>query len=351
VDPALITAVIPTYRRPALLARAIRSVLVQTEIRLEVFVCDNASGDETGDVVEALAAGDPRVRYHVQPRNLGAFANFRSGLEAVRTPWFGFLSDDDVLLPSFYATARAALEAAPEGAFFCGQTVVWDPRDGGHRVSPRRGWVPGLHAAGTHAAEMAAALFTWTSCLFPAELGRSAWPPLEGAFGDLAFLVRAAARAPFVVALEPCSVFTSWSGGAFAGTPPAALREGYAGIRALLAGDPALSEVQGREVLRRLEEVERGVLEARLKAAFASGDWAAFDAVAAAFDGRWRLTAGKRLRLALGRRRARFPRLVAAVRRRLLRAAARRRSREGRDPVFDVDELVRRYAGPGGSAA
>ena len=46
----LITTVIPTYRRPALLAQAIRSVLTQTYPHFLVCVYDNASADETADV-------------------------------------------------------------------------------------------------------------------------------------------------------------------------------------------------------------------------------------------------------------------------------------------------------------
>jgi len=48
----LITTVIPTYRRPAMLRRAIRSVLSQTFPDFRLCVYDNASGDETAVVVE-----------------------------------------------------------------------------------------------------------------------------------------------------------------------------------------------------------------------------------------------------------------------------------------------------------
>ncbi len=50
-----ITTVIPTYRRPKLLRRAIESVLAQTYPHLKVTVFDNASGDETPEVVAELA--------------------------------------------------------------------------------------------------------------------------------------------------------------------------------------------------------------------------------------------------------------------------------------------------------
>src|SRR6516165_1449212 len=100
--PATITTVIPTFRRPTLLGRAIRSVLRQTNRDCAVTVFDNASGDETRDVVAAIAAEDPRVSYHCQSRNVGIVANFISAMQSVQSPYFSVLSDDDVLFPEFF---------------------------------------------------------------------------------------------------------------------------------------------------------------------------------------------------------------------------------------------------------
>ena len=51
VEPT-ITTVIPTYRRPELLQRAIRSVLDQSYPHFKICVYDNASNDRTPDVVK-----------------------------------------------------------------------------------------------------------------------------------------------------------------------------------------------------------------------------------------------------------------------------------------------------------
>ena len=79
----LITTIIPTYRRPNLLRRAIKSVLNQTYPHCQVCVCDNTSGDETANVVAKIAKKDPhpRVKYHCHPENIGAIKNFKYGLE------------------------------------------------------------------------------------------------------------------------------------------------------------------------------------------------------------------------------------------------------------------------------
>ena len=58
-----ITALIPTYRRAALLHRAVRSVLAQPHRNLRVVVCDNASEDATPEVMADLMRQDARVVY------------------------------------------------------------------------------------------------------------------------------------------------------------------------------------------------------------------------------------------------------------------------------------------------
>src|SRR5260370_6369564 len=80
------TDVIPTFRVPQMLARALRSVLNQTYPHVRAAVFDNASGDETAAVVSEISRKDPRVSYHAHPENIGAAANFNFGVSRVETP-------------------------------------------------------------------------------------------------------------------------------------------------------------------------------------------------------------------------------------------------------------------------
>lgn len=154
-DTTLITCVIPTYRRPRMVARAIRSVLNQTFSRLRVFVTDNASGDETGDVIRCIAERDPRVIYRCQSENIGMPGNFAYGMANIETPFFSLLSDDDVLLPEFYEIAYSQFQKYPQAIFVATQVFevraagrlaaeplsrwdrsgLFDPPSGAHRVA------------------------------------------------------------------------------------------------------------------------------------------------------------------------------------------------------------------------
>lgn len=118
-----ITTIIPTYRRPQLLKRAITSVLNQTYPNFQVCVYDNASGDETADVVKELIKKDPRVKYHCYSKNIG-IKTWNFGLRKVDTPYFSFLSDDDILLPNFYEKAMEGFQKYPEAGFVATQTII-----------------------------------------------------------------------------------------------------------------------------------------------------------------------------------------------------------------------------------
>ena len=120
----LITAIIPTYKRPQRLKKAIESVLNQTFPLFEVWIFDNHSGDETEEVVWTFQKSDPRVHYCKHKVNIGAVANFNFGLKQVCTPFFSFLSDDDVLLPTFYETSLTVFKKFPQAGFVCGSVIL-----------------------------------------------------------------------------------------------------------------------------------------------------------------------------------------------------------------------------------
>lgn len=124
---ALITTVLPTYRRPALLKRAVLSVLNQTRQDFVIQILDNASGDETEAVVRELMRTDARIRYHRQPENVGAIRNIIAGLDFVQTRYFNILCDDDALMPEFFAISvgRHETEAIP-AAFVATRVAVLD---------------------------------------------------------------------------------------------------------------------------------------------------------------------------------------------------------------------------------
>lgn len=123
---AKITALIPTYRRPKLLNRAMHSVLRQSYKNIQLTILDNASKDSTEDVVANLCKVDKRIKYHCNNENIGALANFRLAFESVDTQYFSILSDDDCLTEDFYKNAIDVLDNHPEIMFVILNTLKID---------------------------------------------------------------------------------------------------------------------------------------------------------------------------------------------------------------------------------
>lgn len=204
-----ISTIIPTYKRPKLLKRTIESVLNQTYSALQVCVYDNASDDETKDVVGELAAKDSRVKYHAHAENIGSFLNFQYGLSQVNTPFFSFISDDDLLLPWFYEKAMQALERNPEAAFFAGSLLYVTSEKKIVKVGIAAQEEEILLPGPVVVERMVEGTFPlWTSVLFRKKVKEEIGllDPEIGPF-DFDFMLRAAIHFPGVASNQMCALF------------------------------------------------------------------------------------------------------------------------------------------------
>lgn len=106
-----------TYNDAARLPRAVRSVLRQSLRNIEVIIADDASTDETEQVVRELQRKDARVRYLRGKVNSGGCGTPRNrGVAAARAPYVMFLDSDDEL--TRHACKSMLLEIERTGADF-----------------------------------------------------------------------------------------------------------------------------------------------------------------------------------------------------------------------------------------
>ena len=89
----MISVIIPTYNRAALLKGAVESVLKQSCQDLELLVVDDGSTDNTAQVMASIT--DPRVRYLPQAQNRGACAAHNVGVREARGEYIAFQDSDD----------------------------------------------------------------------------------------------------------------------------------------------------------------------------------------------------------------------------------------------------------------
>jgi glycosyltransferase involved in cell wall biosynthesis len=134
----LVSVVIPTRDRTALLEQAVRSVLAQTYQELEVVIVDDGSAEQL-ELDSALAA-DPRVRVLRNATSAGAGAARNLGAAACSGPLLAFLDDDDTWRPAKLDRQVAALEVAGPlyDAVECG-FELWDDERLAERYLPENG--------------------------------------------------------------------------------------------------------------------------------------------------------------------------------------------------------------------
>ena len=97
MDPT-ISMVVVSFNRGEVACRAVRSILDQEGVDLEVVVVDASNDGTTCELIAAI--GDPRLTV-VTAWNAGMNTNRNVGIELARGRWIGFLDDDDILLPGW----------------------------------------------------------------------------------------------------------------------------------------------------------------------------------------------------------------------------------------------------------
>ena len=93
MDKELVSVVIPTYNRKAVLENAIKSVLDQTYKNIEIIVVDDASTDNSEDVVKAFQ--DSRIRYIRLEKNGGPSKARNVGIIEAKGKLIAFQDSDD----------------------------------------------------------------------------------------------------------------------------------------------------------------------------------------------------------------------------------------------------------------
>lgn len=94
----IVTTVIPTFGRPELLKRAIKSALDQTVRDIEIIVVIDGQDPPTFAMLDGL--NEPRLRYIAHEAKKGAGATRNTGALAAKGEWIAFLDDDDEWLPT-----------------------------------------------------------------------------------------------------------------------------------------------------------------------------------------------------------------------------------------------------------
>ena len=112
-DSPAVTVLIGAYENERTVARAIASILGQTERGLELSVGDDGSSDGSAATAQAAIGADPRGRVMRLERNIGIAQSLNEGLRAAAAPVVAVQDADDYSEPARLERQLAALAADP----------------------------------------------------------------------------------------------------------------------------------------------------------------------------------------------------------------------------------------------
>jgi glycosyltransferase involved in cell wall biosynthesis len=112
----LVTVVIPLYNKEKSIARAINSVLNQTEQNFEIIVVNDGSTDNSASAVKNLQVLEKLKLIHQE--NGGECAARNRGIKEASTDLIAFLDADDEWLPEFLETILALRAQFPDAEVF-----------------------------------------------------------------------------------------------------------------------------------------------------------------------------------------------------------------------------------------
>ena len=97
-----VSVIVPVYNCETFLPACIDSILNQTYRDLEIILIDDGSGDGSGEICDAYAAEDARIRV-IHQVNQGVSVARNSGLDVATGEWIAFVDADDTVEPDMYA--------------------------------------------------------------------------------------------------------------------------------------------------------------------------------------------------------------------------------------------------------
>ena len=105
-----ISVIVPAYNVAPYLAACLDSILAQTFRDFELIIVDDGSTDGSGEIAEAYAERDERVRLVKRRWNRGGAAARNLGMEVGEGAYVVFIDADDLVPPDHLATLYRAAE-------------------------------------------------------------------------------------------------------------------------------------------------------------------------------------------------------------------------------------------------
>lgn len=96
----MISVIVPVFKAEKYIESCVRSILAQTYSDFELILVEDGSPDRSGEICDALAATDTRIRV-IHKENGGAATARNAGLDVANGDFIAFIDGDDCVHPQY----------------------------------------------------------------------------------------------------------------------------------------------------------------------------------------------------------------------------------------------------------
>ena len=153
----LISIIVPVYNVEQYLPKCVDSILAQSYQNLEIILVEDGTKDRSGEICDAYAAKDPRIKV-IHKKNGGLSSARNAGMDVAQGEYFGFVDSDDWIEPETYE-ALMELARKYDADLVCGGRYDVDGATGERTI----GLCPQKEEC-ISSMEMLGRVFTWDNC-------------------------------------------------------------------------------------------------------------------------------------------------------------------------------------------
>lgn len=126
MDPLRLSVVMANYNHGQYIKEALTAIVEQSWRPFEVIICDDASTDDSLEIIREFADRYPFVRFVKNQTNLGVAASFNRLVDLVSGDYLFAASADDKILPDFFKKSMNLLAQYPQAGISSGFSFIID---------------------------------------------------------------------------------------------------------------------------------------------------------------------------------------------------------------------------------
>lgn len=142
-----LSVAMPNYNHSAYLPRAIEGILGQTRPADEFLILDDASTDNSAEIIESYAKRHPSIKFIRSEQNLGVIAAHEKLYRMAQGDYLYSAAADDDRFPTFFESAMRLAEEHPAAGLVFGQMVIRDESGADVGLTEARQWQEPLFAS------------------------------------------------------------------------------------------------------------------------------------------------------------------------------------------------------------